>query len=57
MPRFQNKGQAKEILLEENPDLSSRIESAKKDVIKWIIIFWIGQVVATIAIVIFLLRR
>jgi len=38
-------------------DLSKEIGSVKADTIKWMFIFWIGQVGATLAIVFLFLKK
>lgn len=51
--------QKKDVFLikDDKVDLVSKIESAKTDTIKWMFIFWIGQLGATIALVMLFLRK
>ncbi len=37
-------------LAEMKGDLRSEIQEAKADVIKWMFIFWVGQLAATVAV-------
>ena len=38
-------------------DLGKKISEAKADSIKWMFIFWVGQVGATLGIILFLLKK
>lgn len=51
--------QKKDVLLtkDDKVDLVSKIENAKTDTIKWMFIFWIGKLGATIAIVMIFLKK
>lgn len=51
--------QKKDVFLtnDDKVDLVSKIESAKTDTIKWMFISWIGQLGATIALVMLFLRK
>jgi len=40
-----------------NSDLSTKIAESKADNIKWMFIFWIGQVGATLAIILLYLKK
>ncbi|HEX8315391.1 MAG TPA: hypothetical protein VF609_10375 [Flavisolibacter sp.] len=51
--------QKKDVFLtkDDKVDLVSKIESAKTDTIKWMFIFWIGQLGATIALVMLFIKK
>lgn len=51
--------QKKEVFLtkDDKVDLVSKIESAKVDTIKWMFIFWIGQLGATIAVIMLFIKK
>ena len=38
-------------------DLISKIESSKTDTIKWMFLFWIGQLAATIGIILLFVKK
>ena len=42
---------------EDISNLKSQIEQSKADIIKWMFIFWIGQVVATFGFILLFLKK
>jgi len=47
----------KEDLAKVNQDLSDKISESKADNVKWMFIFWIGQVATTTAIIMLFLKK
>jgi len=55
-PELENKTQIFAIR-EDISNLKSQIEQSKADIIKWMFIFWIGQVVATFGFILLFLKK
>jgi hypothetical protein len=49
----------KDILLtkEDKVELVSKIETSKSDIVKWMFIFWIGQLAATFGFILLFLKK